>query len=454
MVSSPVLYPLRLGSTLPNVTTHWDVIVVGGGPAGMTAAAHAAENGARTLLLEKNTVLGKKLLLTGGGRCNVTNATTDRHTLTDRYGKQGVFLYSLFARFGPEDTRDLLHRFGLQTKVEAEGRVFPVTESAASVRDALQRYMEESGVVLRLGQGVTELVVDSAKDPMVVTGVRTSRGSVLSGATVILATGGTARPETGSTGDALPWLETLGVPVRRADTALVPIRVPDGWVRSVQGLALPDAEIVIEGRDTEEHDSATDQKAWANARRVYSQRGKLLFTHFGLSGPLALNAARDIREIAESHGSIRIVINPLPRRDRVAIEGEILDAVATRGKQTLVTLLKAFVPPRLAQAITTIADVPQDQRLATLSKAQRRRIVAALIGLPCSFGGLMGNDKAVVSSGGIAPEAIDFRSMRLRAIPNLFVLGDLIDFNRQSGGYSLQVCWSSGWVAAEAATTA
>lgn len=484
----------------------------------MTAAGRAAELGARTLLLEKNSVLGKKLLLTGGGRCNVTNATTDRHILTGRYGKRGVFLHSLFARFGPDDTRELLRRFGLETKIEAEGRVFPVTESAASVRDVLERYMAETGVVVRRGQSVSELITrddlreetsgettigrepesgrnevgrpgharstesaepasstafakpapNAATQPApIVAGVRTSRGESIYGSTIVLATGGTARPETGSTGDALPWFESLGVEVRRADTALVPLRVPDRWVTSLQGLALPNAEIAVEIQDGKPSTASADERrgtsaspserlvsdhrAWANARRVYSQRGKLLFTHFGISGPVALNSARDIREIADAHAEIRLLINPLPGTDPTTIDQRIREAVDQRGKQSVSTLLKTLVPPRLAAAISTVSEVPPDQRLATLSKMQRRRIVQTVIGLPCRFGGLMGSDKAVVSSGGIAPEAIDFRTMSLHAIPNLFVLGDLIDFNRRSGGYSLQVCWSSGWVAAEAA---
>jgi predicted Rossmann fold flavoprotein len=460
-VSLPV--PLR------GMSQMWDVIVVGGGPAGMTTAGRAAERGKRVLLLEKNTILGKKLLISGGGRCNVTNATSDRHVLTSRYGDNGVHLHSLFARFGPEDTRTLLRRFGLETKVEAEGRVFPVTDSAASVRDVLERYMAGGGVEVRRGHRVTALRVSDHPDgadapaggpagerrggPLPgrrVTAVVTSRNEELTARAVVLATGGTARPDTGSTGDAFAWLRELGVPVRIADSALVPLNVPDRWVRGLQGVALPDAALIVEALSDGSRGNADvhDTALWANARRVRTWRGKLLFTHFGLSGPLALNAAADIRDLAQS-GPIRLLINPLPGTDPAAFNKAITSAVAAAGTRTIGAFLRGVVLPRLAGTVCTVAEVDEGQRLATLTRAARQRIVSCATGMPCAFGGLMGADKAVVSSGGVDPAAVDFRTMRLREIPNLYVLGDLLDFNRQSGGYSLQMCWAGGWVAGE-----
>ncbi|TVR67639.1 MAG: FAD-dependent oxidoreductase [Spirochaetaceae bacterium] len=455
----------------------WDVVVIGGGPAGMTAAARAAERGRRVLLLEQNDTLGKKLLITGGGRCNVTNATTDRHTLVSRYGPQGVHLHSLFARFGPGDTRELLQRFGLETKVEAEGRVFPVTDSAASVRDVLVAYMGEGGVTVRRGCRVTGLVVEAAAresaapepaalDPAApvpsgaprpdqparkIRAVRTSRGEEITASEFVLATGGTARPETGSRGDAFAWLAELGVPLRLVESALVPIRVPDQWVRSLQGLALTDAELVVQSSSTEATSShGTD---WSNARRLLTRRGKLLFTHFGLSGPLALNAASEIRELSRGN-RIRLLVNPLPGSDPAAMDRLITDAAATGGKRGIGKLLRDLVAPRMADAVCGLAGVDPADRVATLSRGARRALVVTLLGMPCAFGGLMGQDKAIVSSGGVDPAAVDFRTMRLREISNLYVLGDLLDFNRQSGGYSLQMCWAGGWVAGSAAGSA
>ncbi len=427
--------------------TVWDLVVIGGGPAGMTAAGRAAERGKRVILLEKNHTLGKKLLVTGGGRCNVTNAITDRHVLIGRYGKDGAHLHSLFARFGPEDTRTLLRRFGLETKVEAEGRVFPVTDNAASVRAVLEEWMARGNVTIRRNCRVAGLVMETPASsgtsavsaaPPRAGAVRTERNEIIAGREFVLSTGGTARPDTGSTGDALPWLKELGVPVRVAESALVPLKVPDRWVRELQGLALADAELIVQAGDGD----------WANARRALTRRGKLLFTHFGLSGPVALNAAADIRELAQN-GPVRLLVNPLPGTDPADVDRTITAAVGESGSRPLGKLLGRMVPPRVAAAVCSVAGVDPAQRLATLSRKDRKAVVLVVTAMPCQFGGLMGQDKAIVSSGGVHPSAVDFRTMRLRDVPNVFVLGDLLDFNRQSGGFSLQMCWAGGWVAGE-----
>jgi predicted flavoprotein YhiN len=431
----------------------WDVIVIGGGPAGMIAAARAAERGCRTLLIEKNSVLGRKLIITGGGRCNVTTAVYDRHLLVARYGENGRFLHSLFARFSPEDTRALLRRFGLETKVEAEHRVFPVTDDARSVRAVLEDYMDLAGVTVRRGTSVVRLLLEEEG----VTGVITHRGETIRGGTYILALGGSSRPDTGSSGDALPWLREMGLPLRDAESSLVPIRSPDRWVRDLQGLALPDAGFHVEAisraapgagsPDTEVPDPS-DRSTWGNARRVLSRRGKILFTHFGLSGPAILNAAAEVREHARL-AHVRLVIDPLPGTPPEEVDSRLLAAVQTDGRRQVKRSLAELVPPRLADAACVVAGVDGTRRLSELSRGDRRRIIDAVKGLPCGFGGLMGQDKAVVSSGGLHPSAVDFRTMRLHKYPNVAVLGDMLDFDRQSGGFSLQICWASGWVAAE-----
>lgn len=431
----------------------WDCIVIGGGASGMMAAGRAAECGARVLLLEKNRRLGEKLRITGGGRCNVTNATFDRHLLTSRYGDQGKSLHSLFARFTPENMREFLRRYDLETKVEAEQRVFPVTDSAESVHRVLSRYMKEGGVTVRTATPVHSLLPTQVDQDgkHLVPGVQTGRGETIRGRTIILATGGTSHPETGSTGDAYPWLRELGLEAHDVDVSLVPIQVPDRWITVLQGLAMEDAGLIVE----QYADSAStpkpslpvrDHAAWANAKRAMVRRGKLLFTHFGLSGPLALNAARDLRALA-ADGPIRLRIDLMPARSEEEFRNDIQEAIGTAGGTILKTLLKQWLPPRLVSAVCDLCELDPQIKLAGLSKTQRQLIGATIKGLPCSFGGLMGTDRAVVSSGGLDPAAVDFRTMQVRDFTNLYVLGDLLDFNRQSGGYSLQICWASGWVA-------
>ncbi len=430
----------------------WDVVVVGGGPAGMFAAGRAAERGLRVILLEKNNALGNKLLITGGGRCNVTNAISNLHVLTERYGTNGKHLHNLFARFTPEDMREFLRHHGVETREEAEGRVFPVTNSAKSVRDALVRYMEEGNVAIRTGRAVGELVIQRG-DPPRLAGVSTTRGEVYRAGQYILATGGTSRPETGSTGEGLQWLTDLKLPMRAADTSLVPLRIRDQWVRELQGLAIGDAALHVEVLpETAAPADVKDAPRWSNSRRVFSRRGKLLFTHFGLSGPLALNSAESIRDLAEGHPRrLRLLVDLLPDYPREELDRRFQAAASAKGKQHLATLLGVLVPRRLVEALCTLAGLQGSTPLAVLSREGRRRLTELLRGAPCEFTGLLGSDKAVVSSGGLDPAAIDFTTMRLRAIPELMVLGDMLDFNRQSGGFSLQVCWASGWVAGNAA---
>lgn len=416
----------------------------------MMAAGRAAECGARVLVLEKNGRLGEKLRITGGGRCNVTNATTDRHILTARYGENGKHLHNLFSRFTPEDMREFLRRYDLETKVENEQRVFPVTDSAESVQRVLARFLRDGRVTVRSGTPVKRLLT-SAKAPRV-TGVETQRGERVSAKTVILASGGTSHPETGSTGDGYPWLQALGLPVGGAEVSLVPIRVPDPWIRTLQGLSLSDAGLFVEHYEMSDTDDCgnarpvSDHAAWANARRKLSMRGKLLFTHFGLSGPLALNAASDIRDLA-SEGGIRIRIDLLPAVSEDAYRQEIQTAVGAEGSVQLSSFLRRRLATRLARAVCECSALDPGIKLAGISRSARRVLVETVKGMPCTFGGLMGQNKAVVTSGGLNPAAVDFRTMQVRDIPELYVVGDLLDFNRQSGGYSLQICWASGWVA-------
>ena len=448
----------------------WDVVVVGGGPAGMIAAGRAAECGCRVLLLEKNKRLGEKLLITGGGRCNVTNATADRHALASRYGERGKHLHSIFARFTPEDMRAFLRRFALETKVEPENRVFPVTDDASSIRDVLVDYMGEDGVTVRTGAAVTRILAEGSR----IRGVELADGEVVVAGHYILSVGGASRPETGSTGEGFTWLRDLGLQVRENDSALVPLIVPDEWVHSLQGLAIDDAGLHVEKLGAGSEDSSQsvengsgsslagaeasageqtvlsvyDRSLWGNAKRTMSRRGKLLFTHFGLTGPLALNAAEEIQTRSQD-GAIRLVIDLLPGVDQDELDRALRGASETHGKRTIRRVLEEYVPRRLTRALCELADVDPATRAATLSKKQRRGLVERAKAMPCRFDGLMGSDKAVVSSGGLDPKAVDFRTMRLHDYPELSVLGDMLDFNRRSGGYSLQICWASGWVAGD-----
>jgi predicted Rossmann fold flavoprotein len=408
----------------------------------MIAAGRAAELGAPVILLEKNRRTGRKLLITGGGRCNVTNDIEDRHTLVSRYGGESRGLHSPFARFPPSAMRLFLAEHGLETKVEDEGRVFPVTNSAASVRGALEHYMRQGGVELRTRQEVVALVTggpagsdgSETDDNVAVTGVRLSDDTVIRASAVILATGGVSRPETGSTGDGFRFLQETGHSVRIPEPSLVPVATREVWVSQLQGVSLPEAGL----------------SAWLDGKRQFAERGKLLFTHFGLSGPLTLNLSSRINELAQG-GTVRLQVDLFPATDGGEVERNLQASFDAESGKMVQNALGRLVPARMAATLLEQAAVDGATRCHSVTKQMRRALVTTCKGLTVTFKGLLGEEKAVVSSGGLSPAEIDFRTMESMRVSGLYVTGDLIDVDRRSGGYSLQLCWATGWVAGESA---
>lgn len=407
-----------------------DVVVIGGGPAGMMAAGRAAECGAEVILLEKNPSLGKKLLITGGGRSNVTNAEKDIRVLLAKYGKSAKFLHSAFARFSNADALAFFHAHGMPTIVEAEGRAFPKTERSASVLECLERYLAEVRVRVRPSATVLGFTTEDGR----VTGVRLSGGERILARTIILATGGTSRPDTGSTGDGFRWLSELGIPVRLPDPALVPIKTSDAWMHKLSGLAFQRAKVTVTSGGTM-HDA-----------RV----GKVLFTHFGLSGPLILNMSRGIGELLR-YGAVTLAIDLFPDEDQGTFDRRFHDTLRLLQNKKLRNALEAVVPSALAHAIPPVLGLDQDKQVNKVSREERLQIVKFLKGVPAHPTKVLGVEKAVVVSGGIALAEIDTRTFATHDYPNLFVTGDVLDIDRPSGGYSLQLCWTSGYVAGTSA---
>ncbi len=415
------------------------VCVVGGGPAGMMAAGRAAECGARVVLLEKNERLGRKLLITGGGRCNVTNAEFRRHVLVEKYGERGEFLHSLFARFGPRELIDFLARYGLGTVIEEENRAFPATHRSASVLEVLTRYLADGGVEVRTRTAVRGLLADPATRR--VAGLATSAG-VVEARSVVVATGGLSHPETGSTGEGLKWLASIGHAVRIPEPSLVPLRACEPWVARLAGLAFDDARLTAL------------PLAGERPAKTPSERGKLLFTHFGLSGPLALNLSSRILKLAREAGDeeehLRLLVDLVPAEDHAKLDAAVRSSLAAAPNRKVRNSLPQALPSRMVPVLLELAKVDPDLPAHSLTRDSRLAVVRLMKALPLTFDGLLGTDKAIVTSGGVALEEIDFRTMRSRLFDNLYLAGDLLDFQRRSGGYSLQICWSSGWVAGSA----
>lgn len=408
-----------------------DVAIVGGGPAGMIAAIHAAKEGARVILVEKNETLGKKLLITGGGRCNITNAIFDNRALSQKYGKKGKFLLSPFSKWSAQDTIDFFESHGMPTKTEAENRVFPRSNSAQSVWDVLVDEMEELGVTIISGSPVVK--VHASKN--VITNIETEN-SVITAGSYIITTGGTARPETGSSGDGFKWLKKLGHTISAPNVALVPVKIKEGWVHKLSGLSLPNVKVtLVDG-----------------AVRSAPRAGKILFTHFGLSGPLILNMSQSIKESLNNvgtHGgnSTTLELDIFPTLDTTALDEKLREHLSTVQNKKWSNALSGFVPPLLVPHLVEISGINHGALVNKISRVERLAFIKKLKSLVVTPTGLLGIEKAIVSSGGVALEEIDFKTMRSLKIENLYLAGDILDFDRPSGGFSLQICWATGFIA-------
>lgn len=408
----------------------YDVIVVGGGPAGMMAAGRAAELGKKVLLLEKNRALGEKLKISGGGRCNITNAELDVHLMLRAYGKAEQFLYSTFAQFGVADTFSFFESRGLPLVVEARKRAFPKTQKALDVCRVLEAYIKKHGVEVRYGTPVTR-VETGADGAIAALHAGTQR---FEARTYIFATGSVSHPETGSTGDGFAWLETLGHTVQKPTPTIVPLAVHDAWVKQMPGSSLSFMKITF----------------FVEGKKAFSKTGKILFTHFGLSGPLILNSAHLVGDLLQG-GTVTATIDAYPHTDFRALEKKIISVFDAHKNKALKNIIKEFVPLGTHKGIATLLEGQLDiaKQVNAVTKEERKKIVHLLKALPLTIEGLMGFDRAVVADGGVPLTEVDMRTMRSKVAPNLLVTGDLLHINRPSGGYSLQLCWSTGYVAGE-----
>jgi hypothetical protein len=406
----------------------FDVIVIGGGAAGMMAAGRAAECGRRVLLVEKNQTLGNKLNLTGGGRCNITNAEFDTRLFLSFFGETGKFLFSPFARFGVQDTFDFFEGRGLPLVVEDRNRAFPETQQANDVTRVLTEYMRENEVTIRLGIAVTRLLVTDG----VLRGIETNQGRFLA-ENIILATGGASYRETGSTGDGMNWLREIGHTVCDATPDVVPLRVQESWVKDLSGTTIEPMKIIFRSTTGE----------------TVSRTGKILFTHFGISGPLILNCAHEVKKLLK-HGTVAAEIDLFPDLATYELDRRVLEVFGENNNKILRNAVKPLAPTGMAGALTAhLSPEILEKKVNVVTQEERKALVQRMKSLPLTVTGTMGYDWAVVCDGGIALTEIDTRTMASRLYPNLYVVGDLLHISRPSGGYSLQLCWTTGWIAGE-----
>lgn len=408
--------------------THFDVIVIGGGPAGMMAAGRAGERGKSVLILEKNKTLGKKLDMTGGGRCNITNAEYDIHEFLKHYSSAKNYLYSPFSRFGVKNTFEFFESRNFPLVIEARKRAFPNTQKATDVSRVMKKYITDNRVVVKMGAAVGRISADGGKISSA------SCGPIhYTADNFIIATGGYSRPETGSTGDGFKWLKDLGHTVAPSSPNIVPLAVKDAWVKKLSGISLSFMKITF----------------FQNGKKAFSKKGKLLFTHFGLSGPLILNSAKEVGELLEG-GEVTAEIDMYPDTDFADLERSILKTIDANKNKNLKNFLDALVPHGTDAGVLMLWTLSNlNIKAHSITKEDRKRLVHILKGAPLTIKGLMGYDRAVVSDGGVSLDEVDTKTMRSRLYPNLYFAGDILNINRPSGGYSLQLCWTTGFVAGD-----
>jgi len=414
----------------------YDVIVVGGGASGMMTAGTAAKNGKRVLLIEKNKELGKKLKITGGGRCNITNETLDIKKLLKKYGDAEKFLYSPFSQFGVQDTFSFFEGLGLELVTEARDRVFPKSQKAMDVFQTLHNFMAKYNVTVLKDTPVKKFHVssdESVNGEKAIKSVETKDGEKYFAHNFVIATGGNSYPETGSTGDGFTWLKQLGHTIHQSSPNIVPLKTAESWVHELSGTSLSFMKITF----------------YLDGKKSFSKTGKVLFTHFGLSGPLILNSAKEVSDILP-HGEVTATIDCYPDTDHKQLEKNILKVFDANKNKSFKNIVKDIVPPGLSNTIIGFHIIPSVMdKVHSISKEDRKTIVHLLKALPVTITGLMGMDRAVVSDGGIPLTEIDTKRMKSSLYSNLYLTGDILHINRPSGGYSLQLCWTTGHVAGQ-----
>lgn len=405
------------------MTAGWDVVIAGAGAAGLMAAIHAAERGRRTLLLEKNRRPGVKILMSGGTRCNITH-DTDNRGIVEAYGPSGKFLHSALAALSVQNTIAFFEAEGVPTKVEETGKIFPVSNKALDVLNALLRRLERSGATLTLGEPLRD-VSRTADGFSMATPART-----LTTSKVIITTGGQSYPGSGTTGDGYAIAAKFGHTIVPPRPALAPITIDAPWAAELRGVTLPDTGLrILEGN-----------------KPLITKRGSLLFAHFGLTGPVALDASRAVSGHA-TPDSLQLELDFLPGMKEAELEQYLREASLAHGKKQLAGLMAEKLPRRLIDALLSLCNQPLDRRAAGLSRLDRVTLVNSMKHLRVPVRGTLGFEKAEVTSGGVSLDEVDSRDMQSKLAPGLYFAGEVLDLDGPIGGYNFQAAWSTGWLA-------
>ena len=407
----------------------YDIVIIGGGPAGLMAAARSGERGARVLVLEKNSQAGIKFLMTGHGRCNLTNTSADNKQTIGAYGPNGKFLFSAFNKFGVSETLDFFVDLGIKTKVEDWGRVFPESNHAKDILSALVKYLKKLKVEIRFGADIKKIVAD---DGRIVKLVLAGNEEIL-GKNFVIATGGKSYPQTGSTGDGYGWLTKLGHTVNTPRPALTPIIVKDKIVKQLEGASFKDVGLAV----------------WQNNKKIFTSSGEMIFTADGVSGPAIIDLSGRLGAFLSK--PLLFQIDFQPGFSLSDFEKKLQNDWHANGNKQFKNYLAGFVPPKLAPVILKLSGIRPDKTVNGINKNERLNLARALKEFTLEVKDLKGFDKAMLTAGGVEVKEINPKTMCSRLYSNLFVVGEILDIDGPTGGYNLQLCWSTGYTAGDSA---
>ncbi|MDO4293745.1 MAG: NAD(P)/FAD-dependent oxidoreductase [Eubacteriales bacterium] len=422
------------------------IAVIGGGAAGMLAAYAAAQNGAQVTLYEKNEKLGKKIYITGKGRCNVTNGC-GQERFFDQVVSNPRFLYSAFAAFDNRAMMRLLEQAGCPLKTERGERVFPVSDHASDVIRALERLLLQSGVKVRLNSRVKRLLTKTGErdgQPLCeITGIELADGKRESADRVILATGGLSYPSTGSTGDGLLWAGELGHVMTETAPALVPFEIREDWCRQLQGLALKNVELSLE----------------LAGKEIYRGFGEMLFTHFGISGPLALTAgsyysaalARKRKKGMDGEQA-RLFLNLKPALTPEQLDKRLWRDFEEQKNKDFKNALDGLFPARLIPVMTALSGISPDKKVHEITRQERRAFAELIRRVPLTVTGTRGFAEAIITRGGVGVKGINPSTMESKRVKGLYFAGEMLDVDALTGGFNLQIAWSTGYLAGRSAS--
>lgn len=400
-----------------------DVVVIGGGASGMMCSAVAAERGLDVILLEPNKILGRKLRITGKGRCNVTNNCDIKEFLTNIPG-DGRFLYSALSRLSPRDTMELFEGLGLKLKTERGNRVFPVSDNANDVAGALQRYMHRSGVRIERCSAKHILTENSA-----VVGVQTDMG-VIDCRAAVICTGGLSYPLTGSKGAGYKMAQELGHTVTERRPSLVPLESDDEYCAQMQGFSLRNVTL----------------SAFEDGKLIYKELGEMLFTHFGVSGPLVLSASSHMRNFGKANYTLSIDLKPA--LDEKKLDARLLRDFEKYANRDFANSLGDLAGKAMIPVLIELSGIPADTKVNSITREQRHALLTLFKNFPVSISGPRPIDEAIVTSGGVSTKEINPRTMESKLISGLHFAGEVMDLDAYTGGFNLQIAWSTAYTAA------